>query len=133
MVNKLSKNSSYINYLALVTKLENKIIGYISFTKVKLNNLDVLALALLAILPKCQDNAIRTLLINNAHNKAKILGYALILVLGNQDYYKRFNYIVATKSNISCPFVVNPIHYLAFPNKNLTYKGIPIYDKVFYD
>lgn len=50
-----------------------------------------------------------------------ILGYQLILVLGNQDYYKRFNYIVATKSKISCPFGVNPIHYLAFPNKNLTY------------
>lgn len=49
LVNKLSKNSSYINDLALVTKLENKIIGYISFTKVKLNNLDVLALALLGI------------------------------------------------------------------------------------
>lgn len=49
LVNKLSKNSSYINDLALVTKLENKIIGYISFTKVKLNNLDLLTLTLLGI------------------------------------------------------------------------------------
>lgn len=49
LVNKLRKNSSYINDLALVTKLENKIIGYISFTKVKLNNLDLLTLTLLGI------------------------------------------------------------------------------------
>lgn len=58
LVNALRNGTSYIPELALVAEVDGKIAGYIMFTKARLGEHIVLALAPLAVLPKYQKQGI---------------------------------------------------------------------------
>ena len=49
LVRKLRQSKSYISELALVAKIDNKVVGFIMFTKAYIGNNLVLALAPLAV------------------------------------------------------------------------------------
>ena len=104
LVIELRKSNSFIPELSLVALEENKIVGYILFTKIKIGNSTELALAPLAVLPKYQRKGIGTKLIKEGHKIAKQLNYNYSVVLGNNKYYSRLGYITANKYNIKAPF-----------------------------
>ena len=58
LVNKLRNSSNFIPELSLVAEKDNKIVGYILFTKVKIGKRTELALAPLAVLPEFQKQGI---------------------------------------------------------------------------
>ena len=97
LVIELRKSNSFIPELSLVALEENKIVGYILFTKIKIGNSTELALAPLAVLPKYQRKGIGTKLIKEGHKIAKQLNYNYSVVLGNNKYYSRLGYITANK------------------------------------
>lgn len=129
----LRKSNSFIPELSLVAVNENKIIGYILFTKVKIGDNIELALAPLAVLPEHQRKGIGTMLIKEGHKIAKQLNYNYSIVLGSNKYYSRLGYTSASKYNIKAPFEIEDECFMAIKlNENAkTISGVVEYDEAF--
>lgn len=110
LVERLRKSKSFIPELSIVAEIGNKIVGHILMTKLKVKNdqneFDSLALAPVSVLPEYQANGIGGMLIEQAHKKAKELGYKSVILLGHEKYYPRFGYQRADKFGIELPFEV---------------------------
>ena len=114
LVEKLRKSKNFVKELSLVAELENKIIGYILFTKIKIgNNEKSLAVAPLAVLPEYQRKGIGTKLILEGHRIAKKLGYEYIVVLGSEKYYPKIGYVKAKEYGIKATFDVDDKNFMA--------------------
>ena len=74
LVNALRKGDAFIPDLSLVAEMDGKIVGHIMFTRAKVEENTVLALAPLSVLPKYQRRGIGVSLINAGHKIAKELG-----------------------------------------------------------
>lgn len=109
----LRESNSFIPELSLVAVQDNKIIGYILFTKIEIEEYEELALAPLGILPEYQRQGIGTKLIEEGHKIAKKLGYHYSIVLGSDKYYPKFGYIPASQYGIIAPFEVPNENFMA--------------------
>lgn len=111
LVDLLRKSNAFIPELSLVATIDNKIVGHILFTKIKIiddtrNEFDSLALAPMAVKPDLQKKNIGGKLIRYGLKKAKELGHKLVIVVGHEYYYPRFGFVPAKKWNIKAPFDV---------------------------
>ena len=138
LVERLRKSKVFIPELSLVAELENKILGHILLTKLKIKNdqdeFDSLALAPVSVLPEYQGKGIGGLLIREAHKKARELGYRSIVLLGHEKYYPKFGYKRADTFGIELPFDVPKEHCMAIElieNGLGGVKGIVEYPKEF--
>lgn len=108
LVERLRKSDAFIAELSLVAEMDNKIVGHILLTKLKikgdLKEFDSLALAPVSVLPQYQGNNIGGALIERAHSKAREQGYKSVVLLGHQQYYPRFGYVQADTFGIEFPF-----------------------------
>ena len=108
----LRKSNAFIPELSMVATLENKIVGYILFTKIQIANNDKsetesLALAPVAVRPEFQHRGIGGQLIKHGLDKARELQYRSVVVLGHKDYYPKFGFEATTKWNIKSPFNIS--------------------------
>ena len=129
----LRKSENFIQKLSLVAIKDNKIVGYILFTKIKIGKNTELALAPLAVLPEYQGQGIGRKLIEKGHEVAKKLEYHYSVVLGSENYYPRFGYVPAVKYGIKAPFEVPYKNFMAIKlnDTNKEIKGIVKYGKEF--
>ena len=109
----LRDSNNFIPQLSLVAVQDNKIVGYILFTKIKIGKYEELALAPLAILPEYQRQGIGKQLIEKGHQIAKKLGYHYSVVLGSQTYYPKSGYVPAIEYGIKAPFEVPNENFMA--------------------
>lgn len=109
----LRDSNNFIPQLSLVAVQDNKIVGYILFTKIKIGKYEELALAPLAILPEYQRQGIGKQLIKKGHQIAKKLGYHYSVVLGSQTYYPKSGYVPAIEYGIKAPFEVPNENFMA--------------------
>ena len=109
----LRKSDNFIPKLSLVAIKDNRIVGYILFTKIKIGEYEELALAPLGVLPEYQKQGIGSELIKEGHKLAKVLGYHYSVVLGSDKYYTKFGYIPASKYGIKAPFEVPDENFMA--------------------
>jgi len=140
LVEKLRNSAAFVPELSLVAELHNEMAGYILLTKILIDSgteqHKALALAPVAVLPKYQNKKIGSRLINEAHDRARQLGYNAVIVLGHASYYPRFGYKSAESYNISLPFQVPPENAMALelvPNALKGIQGMVIYDESFYE
>lgn len=133
LVVKLRKSGSFIPELSLVAVSDDKIVGHILFTKIKIGELTALALAPLAVLPEYQRQGIGSALIAEGHKIAARLNYDYSVVLGSNRYYPKFGYIPASRYNIKAPFDVEDELFMAVKlNENAKEaSGTVEYDKAF--
>ena len=133
LVNDLRKSDSFIPELSLVAVKDNKIVGHILFTKIKIGKYEELALAPLAVLPKYQRQGIGKKLIETGHKIAKELGYNYSIVLGSEKYYPKFGYTSAIDYGIKAPFEVPNENFMAIKLKDteVEIKGTVQYAKEF--
>ena len=129
----LRKSDNFIPELSLVAVMNNKIVGYILFTKIKIGKQEELALAPLGVLPEYQKQGIGSALIREGHKKAKELGYHYSVVLGSDKYYPKFGYIPAKEYGIVAPFDVQDENFMAIKlnDTDIEIKGIVQYAKEF--
>ena len=129
----LRKSNNFIPKLSLVEIEDNKIVGYILFTKIKIWQFEELALAPLGVLPEYQHQSVGSKLIEEGHKIAKNLGYHYSVVLGSEKYYPKFGYIPAIQYGIKAPFDVPNENFMAIKlnEANTEIKGIVQYAKEF--
>ena len=129
----LRNSDSFIPELSLVAVKEDKIVGYILFTKIKIGNHEEIALAPLAVLPEYQKQGIGSMLIEQGHKIAKQLGYHYSIVLGSENYYPKFGYIPATQYGIQAPFDVANENFMAVKlnDTDIEIEGVVQYAKEF--
>ena len=129
----LRKSENFIPELSLVALKNNKIVGYILFTKVKIGQYEELALAPLGVLPEEQRQGVGSRLIEEGHRIAKKLGYHYSIVLGSEQYYTKFGYVPAIKYGIKAPFDVPDENFMAIKlnNSPSEIKGAVEYAKEF--
>jgi len=110
-VSKLKNSNNYIPELALVAEDENadsKIIGYIMLTKIAIkgissvprNAFEILLLAAVAIEADLRNKGLGSDLIRESLKRAKNEGYAAVILAGDPEYYKRFDFVSAAKFGI---------------------------------
>ena len=129
----LRNSDSFIPELSLVAIKDNKIVGHILFTKIKIGNHEELALAPLAVLPEYQKQGIGSKLIQQGHKIAKELGYHYSIVLGSETYYPKFGYVPAIQYGIKAPFEVSNENFMAIKlnDIDIEIKGTVQYAKEF--
>lgn len=110
LTDRLRLSEAFIPELSLVALTDNKIIGHILFTKIRIEAVDLisesLALAPMAVIPEMQSMGVGSRLIEFGLNRARDLGYKSVIVLGHPEYYSRFGFIPTTKWQIKAPFNV---------------------------
>ena len=133
LVVRLRKSKAFIPELSLVAVMDNKIVGYILFTKIKIGKQEELALAPIAVLPEYQRQGVGSKLIAEGHRIAKKLGYHYSVVLGSENYYPKFGYIPAIQYGIQAPFEVSNENFMAIKlnDTDVEIKGIVQYAKGF--
>ena len=129
----LRKSDNFIPELSLVAVMNNKIVGYILFTKIKIGKQEELALAPLGVLPEYQKQGIGRTLIQEGNKKAKELGYHYSVVLGSDKYYPKFGYVSAKEYGIVAPFDVPDENFMAIKlnDTDIEIKGVVQYAKEF--
>lgn len=113
LVTALRKGDAFVPELSLVAEIDGKLVGYILFTKAKVGEWEVLAMAPLAVKPEYQKQGVGAALIGEGHRIAKDLGYEYSIVLGSEIYYPRFGYIPATELGITLPEGFPPENFMA--------------------
>lgn len=117
LVQRLRKSKSFVPELSLVAEFENKIVGHVLLTRIKIINdkkeFESLALAPLTVLPEYQNRGIGGMLIEKAHQVARGLGYTSVILLGHENYYPRFGYVPADRFGIKLTFEVPAENFLA--------------------
>lgn len=112
LVELLRKTTAFIPELSLAAVLDNKIAGYILFTKIQIVSgskgiTESLALAPMAVRPEFQNNGIGGQLIKHGLEKAKELQYKSVIVSGHKNYYPKFGFEPAMKWNIKSSFNIS--------------------------
>lgn len=140
LVERLRKSPSFIPELSLVAELEQKIVGYILLTKIKIIGAEAeettsLALAPVAVLKAYQGKGIGGQLIRKAHEIAHELNYGSVILLGHATYYPKFGYKTTKDYGIKLPFDVPEENCMLIELKENALKnvhGIVEYPKEFY-
>lgn len=109
LIEKIRKGENFIPELSIVAEIDNRIVGHILFSKIKIignSDYESLALAPMAVIPEFQRRGIGSELIKKGMDKAKKLGFDSIIVLGHKEYYSKFGFQRASKWDVKCPFDV---------------------------
>ncbi len=96
---------AYIKELSLIYEEDGKIVGYIMFSKTYIltyedKKIETILAEPLAVDIDYQSNGIGSKLINSGLSIAKKMGYKSCFLIGDINYYKRFNFIEAGNFSI---------------------------------
>ena len=138
LVDRLRGSKSFIPQLSLVATIDNKVVGYILFTRVNIigngHNEEGLALAPVAVFPEWQRKGIGSKLVNSGIEAAKKLEYKSVVVLGHEQYYPRFGFKPTNRWGIKPPFHVSDNLFMGLElveNALSDVQGTVVYSKEF--
>lgn len=129
LVQALRKSSAFVPELSLVAVDDNRIIGHILFTEVRINNTVQLALAPLSVHPGYQRRGVGQALMREGHKLAAQMGYEFSVVLGSSGYYPKAGYVPADVYGIEPPFDVPRENFMAL---SLQGEAEPLHGMVMY-
>jgi len=92
-VTAMRQSPTFIPELSLVAEFNGRIVGHILLSKVKLRRedgeVDILVLGPMSVVPSQSHRGIGTDLLQSAVERAGVLGYGAIVVVGYPEYYRR--------------------------------------------
>ena len=105
LVEAIRKSSNFIPELSLVGREDGVAIAHILFTSIVIEGRDrtfgALALAPLAVTPQRQRQGIGTQLVEFGLSKCRELGHAIVVVVGEPEYYQRFGFQRASQFGLT--------------------------------
>ncbi|WHQ36575.1 N-acetyltransferase [Spiroplasma sp. SV19] len=97
----------------VVAIINNQIVGHAFLSTVTINdNNNLLCLAPIAVKKEYQGQKIGTQLIKFLETKATEKGYQAIFILGDPQYYSKFNYVPAVNYEIKAPFEIDDKYFM---------------------
>ena len=100
--------------LSLVARDQYNIVaGAIRFWPVLIGDAATLLLGPVAVHPTRQGEGLGNLLMSDALERAKALGWTRIILIGDESYYRRFGFTRQTAEGLSFPPPTNPERLLA--------------------
>jgi putative acetyltransferase len=108
LVNQLRGTKATFSFVAIESE---QIVGHIFFSPVSIegacvNDLSILGLAPLAVLPDFQRRGVGSLLIQHSLGELARLGFKAVVVLGHPDYYPRLGFTPAKERGLRCEYTV---------------------------
>jgi putative acetyltransferase len=100
--------------LSLVATEDDAIVGHIALSTAHVEEVEVLALGPLGVLPDRQRAGIGSALVRAALDWAAATDRPLVALLGHPTYYPRFGFRPASELGIEPPFDVPPEAWMAF-------------------
>ena len=110
LVEQLRGSDAWVPELSLVARVDGEVVGHLLFSRAVVETADgdveVLALAPLAVLPGFESTFAGTRLMRAGLSEARRLGFRAVVVLGHPGYYRRFGFRPAGSAGIRAPFPV---------------------------
>lgn len=105
LLHELRKSVNFVKELDFVIELDNKIIGQVAFVKSTIKDKNNKNVTILTLGPICIANEYKRkgygkTLLDYSINKARELGYCVIFLEGNIDFYSKSGFNYASKYNI---------------------------------
>ena len=113
LVEALRKGDAFIPELSLVAEEGGRLAGHILFTRARVGEVEVLALAPLSVRPAFQRQGVGTALIEEGHWIARELGFSYSIVLGSEEYYPRLGYREAVHFGVEVPDGIPSANFMA--------------------
>ena len=125
-------------FISLVAETDNKAVGHILFTPVKLtgieNKLKLIGLAPMAVIEQHQNKGIGSKLVKAGIEHCKSKGYDAIVVLGHPSYYPKFGFVPSITYGIKSEYEVPDEAFMVLelvPNSLKNYQGVIKYHDLF--
>jgi putative acetyltransferase len=102
--------------VSLVAEQEGTVVGHIAFSPVTLasdEDLLLVGLGPMAVLPGCQGSGIGSALVRDGLERCRILGTCAVFVVGYPAFYARFGFVSADRFGIGCEYDVPKEVFLA--------------------
>ncbi|NGP45948.1 N-acetyltransferase [Bacillaceae bacterium SIJ1] len=111
LVHRLRKTDVFIPELSIVYEREEDLIGHIMLSKIQIKNetktTEALALAPVSVKPAFQNQGVGKALMHHSLEKARMLGFQVVIVIGHERYYPKFGFTRASQYQIFPPFDVS--------------------------
>ena len=108
MVDKLRKTVGFVPELSPVAEKGGNIVGHILFSIVRIKtdseNIPVLSLAPMAVLPEYQRQGTGSQFVREGIGRCKELEHKVIVLVGHPNYYPRFGFTPAEERGLKLPF-----------------------------
>ncbi|MGH6793253.1 MAG: GNAT family N-acetyltransferase [Methyloceanibacter sp.] len=98
--------------LCLTGWLDQRLIGGIRFTAVKIGEAEGALLGPLVVDPEVKGRGYGKALVGEGLARAKETGFGLVLLVGDMPYYSRFGFVPVTPGQITLPGPVDPARLL---------------------
>lgn len=124
---RLRQHVAPISELCLVARDEfDAVAGCIRYWPIKIGVQEAPALLLgpIAVHPTRQGEGLGALLISETLSQAKVLGWRRILLIGDENYYKRFGFSSKKTGNLEFPEPYNATRLLALDLTDEAFKGV---------
>ena len=112
LISRIRNSDDYISNLALVAKDEDTFVGYTILCPITIKSdktSDIfkgLVLPIIGVVPEYQNKSIGSKLIEKAHDYANALGYKFIVLIGQPEFFKKFEYTSCSEHGIDFHFQV---------------------------
>jgi putative acetyltransferase len=131
LVDHIRQGPNFIPQLSMVAYSDDKLIGYILFSKIAITNGDFkhesLGVTSMVVHAEFRKRGVGAKLLTIGLQTATELGYADVFVLGHEFYFPKFGFVPAARWNIRPPFDVPAEVFMALeliPNALKNVSGI---------
>ncbi len=106
LVDALRASDAFVPDLSLVAERDGQIVGYILFTKLRIDGSDakLLGMGPVAVSPETQRQGVGSTLVEEGLRHASTSGFDAVIVLGHKDYYPKFGFRPASDWNITTAY-----------------------------
>ena len=133
LVDALREAGDSVPELCVVAEADGELVGHLCMSRARLDEVEILALAPMAVLPERQNQGIGGELIREALSRAEQTTFPLVIVLGHADYYPRFGFDPASAYGVRAPFDVPDESWMAYtlPAYEPGTRGTVVYAEAF--
>lgn len=100
------------------------LLGSVRYTAIRIGETPALILGPLAVVPARQGNGIGLMLMNESLAAAKGQGHALVILVGDEAYYRRAGFARVPSGRVILPGPVDPARLLYLELKEGAFEGV---------